>query len=244
LIIAHRGASRSCPENTFAAFDAAVAAGADAMELDVQLSQDGVPLVYHDGTLHKIDGSRHRVAQLTASELEARDFGAWFATKFRGEPIPTLHEVLERYPSRIELMLELKVDARDVGRRLELARSVVDRIRQHGASSRVWVLSFDGKALAAAHRRAPELRYVLNVADRPADDELRGLLKNFAALCLPGRLVTAALVDAVHELGRSVLAYRCDTARVARQVLRCDVDGLMADDPDWLRKFVSRQDGP
>ena len=66
------------------AFDAAVVAGADAIELDLQLSKDGMVVAYHDKTFRQIDRSRRKVAQLTWAELRELDFGAWFDDRFQG----------------------------------------------------------------------------------------------------------------------------------------------------------------
>src|SRR6201999_3863999 len=69
LIIAHRGASAVAPENTIAAFEAAIAAGADGIEFDVRLSREGVPVVIHDQTLQRTHGIRRRVGDMTLNEL-------------------------------------------------------------------------------------------------------------------------------------------------------------------------------
>ena len=77
-IIAHRGASRDCPENTLAAFDEALRQGADGIELDVQFTQDEVPVVFHDKTLTRAGGGRRRVAGLSFRELRELDAAARF----------------------------------------------------------------------------------------------------------------------------------------------------------------------
>ena len=121
-IVAHRGASAECPENTVAAFERAVADGCDAIELDVQLSRDGIPVVFHDWTLAKAGRRGRRVSQLDAAELERLDVGSWFARSFRGEGVPTLAGVLERLERedaieflRLEGKLRVGVDLSLVG---------------------------------------------------------------------------------------------------------------------------------
>ncbi len=244
LVIAHRGSSRAFPENTLAAFDAAVTAEANAIELDLQLSRDGIPVAYHDRTLQRIDGSRDRIAQLKVQELGTRDFGAWFDPRFAGERIPQLSEILERYGGNLELFLELKIDAKDQHRRTQLSHAVVDRIHAQGAAAQVWILSFDRQALEAAQARAPELRYVLNMADPRPPDSLPEMLRSFDALCLPGRHMTGRLGAALRACGKRVFAYRCDTIRTVRRVLRAKVDGLLADDPAWLAEAIACRQEP
>ena len=86
LFIAHRGGSVEAPENTLAAFRRALALGADGIELDVQVTRDGVPVVFHDATLARLTGRRGRLARLTSLNCAP--------SAFSGEPIPTLAEVL------------------------------------------------------------------------------------------------------------------------------------------------------
>ena len=115
-VIAHRGASQDCPENTTAAFDEALHQGCDGIELDLQLSRDGIPVVYHDKTLEKAGGGRKRVDQLELHDLERLDAGSWLDKKFRGQHIPILEEVLERYGRRTRLLLEIKTREGAAGR--------------------------------------------------------------------------------------------------------------------------------
>src|SRR4026208_948606 len=106
LIIGHRGASAGAPENTMAAFRAAIAAGADGIEFDVRLSRDGVPVVIHDSTLRRTGGLPQRIADLTVSELAAVDVGSWFVRKkdlppgtFTHETVPTLTDLFTLFQS-------------------------------------------------------------------------------------------------------------------------------------------------
>ena len=108
LLIAHRGFSASAPENTFAAFELAISEGFSNIELDAQLSADGVPVVFHDAEVDRTTDGVGSVANLSLSELRALDAGRWFAPEFSGERVPTLAEVLERLDGRAHIHLELK----------------------------------------------------------------------------------------------------------------------------------------
>ena len=83
-VIAHRGASATHPENTLAAFDAALAEGCDGLELDLQLSRDGVPVVYHDRTLRKAGGGARAVHQADWVEITRLDAGRWLDRRYAG----------------------------------------------------------------------------------------------------------------------------------------------------------------
>src|SRR5688572_18810930 len=101
-IIAHRGAKHARPENTLCAFDQALLEGADGFELDLRLTRDGVPVVFHDHTLRKLGLPRQRLSDLTLAELHRFDFGGWFSDEYRDEPIPTLRQIIDRYGTRTE----------------------------------------------------------------------------------------------------------------------------------------------
>src|SRR5690606_7962488 len=93
-LIGHRGAPAIAPENTLAGFRAAAEAGAAAVEFDVRLSADGIPMVIHDATLDRTTNARGAVGTSTAAELGAVDAGAWFAPRFTGEGVPTLEAAI------------------------------------------------------------------------------------------------------------------------------------------------------
>ena len=95
--IAHRGASSYAPENTFAAYDKALAMGTNHIELDVHLTSDDHIVVIHDDTVDRTTNASGPVADFTLNELRALDAGSWFGPKYKGEPIRSFGETLEHY---------------------------------------------------------------------------------------------------------------------------------------------------
>ena len=93
-VVAHRGYRGSYPENTLVAFEAAIRANTDMIELDVSLTRDRIPVVIHDNTLDRTTNGSGPVSEHTLAELKELDAGSWFSTKFSGEAIPTLEELL------------------------------------------------------------------------------------------------------------------------------------------------------
>jgi glycerophosphoryl diester phosphodiesterase len=112
-IIAHRGARVSAPENTRSAFDAALAYPIDGIELDVQMSKDEVPVLFHDQTLAKIYGGLRRVSDFSYDHLKRYDWGSWFSRFYQGEPLLTLEETLKDYAEKTRLLIEIKSQERD-----------------------------------------------------------------------------------------------------------------------------------
>ena len=108
FVTAHRGFSGTAPENTLAAFRAAIDTGCDMIELDVHLSRDNQVVVIHDDTLERTTSGRGNVADQTYAELKRLDAGSWFDPRFSGERIPTLADVLSLARNRILVNIELK----------------------------------------------------------------------------------------------------------------------------------------
>ena len=108
VIFAHRGYSTKAPENTIAAFDLAFQAGAHGIEIDVRLTNDGIPVVIHDRSVKRTTTTSGLIDRLTLHQIKSMDAGSWFSSKFSGERIPTLEQVLERYGKKHLINVELK----------------------------------------------------------------------------------------------------------------------------------------
>src|SRR5437762_2604182 len=116
MLIAHRGGSLEAPENTLSAFRHAIAIGAKYVELDVQLSRDGVLVVIHDETLDRTTNGAGPVGAYSYEELRRLDAGSHFGRQYGGETNPTLREVLELCASEdMGVVVELKSPALYVG---------------------------------------------------------------------------------------------------------------------------------
>ena len=113
LVIAHRGAAGRAPENTLAAFAAAIEDGADLLEIDVQETIDGEVVVIHDSDFMKIAGDPRKVWDVTYEETRAIDIGSWFSPEFGSERLPTLEEVLELARGKVRVDIELKYYGHD-----------------------------------------------------------------------------------------------------------------------------------
>ena len=154
LIFGHRGAMADTPMNTLSSFQAAVDQGADGVELDVHLSQDGHIVVVHDFAVDATTEGRGDVADITLAELKRLDAGSWFSDEFAGERIPTLDEVFEGFADKLFFNVELKsrFDARP-----DLESAVADCIRRYGMAERTLVSSFDARLLQRFREICPEV---------------------------------------------------------------------------------------
>jgi glycerophosphoryl diester phosphodiesterase len=236
-VIAHRGNSAHAPENTFEAYDQAIALGADALEFDIRLTRDGVPVVIHDPTLDRTTNGRGPVVDRTLDELRALDAGARFVSRdgshpYRGQGfvIPTLEEMVVRYP-RIPFLIEVKVpEAVAATRRVlehagAIGRSMVDST-VHAA-----VAPFRGGKLATGASLDDVVRLLMaSLVGRPP----RTL--PYEALCIPRwyngiPVPVPLLARAARRAGRVTHVWTINRPSVARSLWRAGVQGIITDDP-------------
>ena len=237
-VIGHRGAAARVPENTLPSFAYAIAAGVDAIELDLHLSRDGVPVVMHDPTLERTTGSPGRVADRTVAELAALDAGATFTSDggrtfpFRGQGIgvPTLEQVLAAHPT-IPMIVEIKA--------AEASQMVLGILERSGARERVLIGSFLDAALrpfaaagipvSAAPSELVRLYLPALLGSRPA-------ALPFQAMCIPRShrglpLPIRAFADVMSRLGKPTHVWTVNEARVARRLWNHGIRGIISDDP-------------
>jgi glycerophosphoryl diester phosphodiesterase len=166
-IIAHRGYSAQAPENTLAAIEAAIAAGADAVEFDLHVSADGVPVLFHDTTLARTTDGEGAVRDKTLGELRNLDAGSWFGATFAREPIPTFAEALGRLRGRVgRVYPEIKGyrSAEDLGRMAAI-------VREAALVESTVFISMDWGALEGVrgHDGALGVGYIVEKASRAHD---------------------------------------------------------------------------
>lgn len=241
LVIAHRGWSGIAPENTLPAFELALRAGADLVELDYHHSADGVPVVIHDSTLGRTTDAVARatkdnlhVAAWTLGELKQLDAGAWFHARFGGTPLPTLAEALELVRARGLTLIERKAGD---------AATLAALLRERDLVNRVVVQSFDWDYLRALRTELPD--QVLGALgprgrpDRPLTPEERVLsathLDEIAAIgaqvAVWSRHLTRDSMAAARARGLKVWVYTINDPAVMRELIELGVDGIITDEP-------------
>ena len=156
-VIAHRGYGQHYPENTLPALEAALRAGADGVELDVQLTRDGVPVVFHDADLLRTTGEHGNIFDRELADLRGLSAGEpqRLGDAFVGTPIPTLAEaadMLRRYPDA-RVFVEIKRDSIPHHQIPQAVSAVLDSCR--GLGHQLVVISFDEGVLREARSLEP-----------------------------------------------------------------------------------------
>ena len=231
LNIAHRGASGTFPENTLSAFRAAIDAGAEMCELDVQLSRDGSVVVIHDETVERTTEGKGEIAELTLEELKRLDAGAKFkGGAVKGERIPTLDEVFALTSGKCGLNIELKAAG--------VEHQVAQIMQARNAFSDSIVSSFDWEYLKKIQQLHFNIRIALLAEEKPVDLMMNAVAMRAHAINPRWDMVTADLCKAAHERGLKLYTWTVDADARMRALIECGVDGIMTNYPERLRTVM------
>ena len=238
-VIAHRGYSARAPENTLAAIDLAIEAGADAIEFDLHTAGDGNPVLFHDPMLSRTTSGVGPVRRRTVEQLKRLDAGSWFGAEFAGEKIPAFRDALEHVGDRVaRIYAEVKgfreleeLDrmvrfAAETGQKertifIALNWTLLDRMRSQDASLRIGYIVDDAESAEEALRRA--------TGDRSA-------LIDFKAELL---LDDPSLASRARDAGIALAAWTVDDPSDASRLLQMGVPRITTNEVeallDWKR---------
>jgi len=234
LNLGHRGARGLAPENTLAAFQAGLAAGADGVELDVQRTVDGHLVVFHDDDLERITGVPGRLVDMPLARLLELDAGSYFSPQYAGERIPTLDEVLDALPAGCWVNIEAK---RNTPGSDGLEAAIVRVVRRRNLYGHCVVSSFNPVALWRIGRMDRGIPLGLLYNPGLPLGLGRGWPRHFlrlAALHPRYNLVTPDLVAAVHRRGQQLNTWTVNEPADMGRLVVMGVDAIITDRPDLL----------
>ncbi|GHE22855.1 glycerophosphodiester phosphodiesterase family protein [Halomonas urumqiensis] len=231
-LIAHRGLSAHAPENTLAAVRAAHEAGINWVELDVQLLGDGTPVIWHDATVQRCSDQRGRLADLDLPGARKLDAGRWFSDTFRGEPMPTLRDMLALIEElNMGLNLELKVNP---GRSsAALVDGVVPTLLDALPTERLLLSSFNDAALARARAVAPAERLAIGVLFEGIDRDwqVRCETVNASSVIADWTRLNQRSAQQVCERGYQLVCYTANDPAAFAHQWEWGVESVISDDP-------------
>ncbi|HEX2091909.1 MAG TPA: glycerophosphodiester phosphodiesterase family protein [Longimicrobiaceae bacterium] len=217
LILGHRGAPFEAPENTFGSFRRALEHGADGVELDVQRSADGAPVVIHDLTLDRTTDGRGEVRAHTWAELSRLHAGP-------GEPLRRLGEVADwAAGAGAWLNVELKGEGTEAATLAVLERA--------GMLERTLVSSFLPTVVLEVGRLAPDVRRAL--VTEAWDPLVAEVVRDSGAggVCIEQRLATPERLRELRERGLFAVVWTVDDPARIRELLRAGVAGIITNHP-------------
>ncbi|MGC9335211.1 MAG: glycerophosphodiester phosphodiesterase [Anaerolineae bacterium] len=252
LVMAHQGGNGLWPDNTFYAFEQAVALGVDVLEMDVHSTADGALVVIHDRTVDRTTDGSGAVHDLTLAELQALDAayrwtpddGGTFPYRGQGITVPTLEELFVAFPG-MPMNIEIKQAEPSI------AMPLCDLIREYGMADRVLVVSFHEEATKEFRQICPEVVtgttqnevITLFALSKPY---LEGVYSPAAgAVQVPEyrsglHVITARFLDAAHNRGLQVHAWTINDEADMRRLVDLGVEGIITDYPDRLLQVLGR----
>lgn len=234
LIFAHRGANKEAAENTFPAFERALAYPIDGMETDIQLSRDEVAVLWHDRFLGKLGHPDKHIDDYDCRQLQAMNFAAHFSPEIKTESIVSLQDYLSAYRKRTRLLLEIK--NRDWETRARQQNKVQQTLAMVGQvnDDRIIISSFNLESLVYAQQCRPGFPLVYNFEEEQTLEDARQALAAHPflhGLCLPIATLDAAMVGMLRGQGKSIAVYTCNSDAEITTALELGVDILISDVP-------------
>lgn len=236
LVIGHACAGGEAPHNTLAGVRACLATGAQAMEIDVQLSADGIPVLMHDNTVDRTTNLSGPVSSFTAAELAKADAGD-------GEKVPTLAEVLDLVDGRLTVLCELKRTEGEAARDSVLVDAVVAAAIRRGSEAWTGIHSFSLDIVERARALAPELSAA--VISGPVEGERQdtlfhaALVRGAQAISVHHSCIDSEFVVAAKRRQLTVWTWTPDEEAVWERLAEAGVDGIITNYPTRLTRFLA-----
>jgi glycerophosphoryl diester phosphodiesterase len=255
LNIGHRGASGYAPEHTIPAYDLALEQGADYIEIDLQMTKDGVLVAMHDDSLDRTadapEGVPKRfcsgpVIKRTLEQIKQCDVGSWFSPEYAGEQMPTLEEIFQRYGTSVNYYIETKNLEAAPGMEEELLRLMekYELIKPAAQDWQVLIQSFSAESLMKIHEMNSSLPLIQLYSSTKTSESIQASLAEVSTYAVgigPSMTdVDAALVEAAHALCLDVHPYTVNETDEMKALIALGVDGMFTNLPDRLEELLGK----
>ncbi len=234
---AHRGYSGKYPENTMLAFRKAVEAGADGIELDVQLTKDGVPVIIHDELVDRTTNGKGRVKEMTLDELRQLDASYIYAGQYGVTRIPTFREYCEFVRDLpITTNIEMKTGIFEY---LGIEEKVLDMIREFHLEDKVIISSFNHFTILRMQKLAQHLKYGF-LSETWIIDAGKYCHSHGVPCYHPlFRNLTREVLRELKQYGLEINTYTVNTEEDARDLIEKGVDILISNYPEMVRDVLA-----
>lgn len=234
---AHRGFSGKYPENTLIAFEKAVEAGADGIELDVQLSKDGEVMIMHDETLDRTTDGKGPLVSYTCEELQKFDASYIYRGQMGFNKIPTLREYFELIKNtNIITNIELKTGINEY---LGIEQKVWDLIQEYNLADRIIISSFNHYTILRMKAIAPKLKCGLLTETWYVD--AGKYTHNLGVECYHPHFanMTKNIVNEIKSYGIEINTWTVNKEEQMRDLIEKGIDGLIGNFPDLTKKIIA-----
>ncbi|MGR9045425.1 MAG: glycerophosphodiester phosphodiesterase [Gammaproteobacteria bacterium] len=234
-IFAHRGARLEAAENTRAAFDKALCYPIDGIETDVQLSRDGVPVLWHDSYLTKLGYPGKRIDDFDFEALKQMDFAGHFSENAVSEGVLSLEEFVETYRGRCSLQIEIKNRAWEQPQRHHSKMKQCIQIAGLSQQLEIFISSFHLSSLVYAHAYLPDFPLYFALDENASFTDVQKSMHDhpfFVGLCLPITILDYAMAQHLRDNGKKIVVYTCNSDNEIGKALELRADIIITDDPE------------
>ncbi|MCK5378473.1 MAG: glycerophosphodiester phosphodiesterase, partial [Acidobacteria bacterium] len=233
IVIAHRGAAGSAPENTLASVALAVEQGADIVEIDVQETADGEIVVVHDSDLMRVGRSPLKIWEATYEEILEVDVGSWYGPDFTGQRVPTLEQVLELCKGRAMVDIELKY----YGHNERLEKRVADIVERMGMEDEIVLMSLVSDIVSTMKTMRPG--WTVGLLTAKAVGDLTTSDADFLAVHIG--IANPGFVRRAHTAGKEVFVWTVNDKLNMHRMMSRGVDGIITDYPGLARTAIEER---
>lgn len=242
FVVAHRGSSAVTPENTHASFKQAMIDGADAIEIDVQLTKDGEVVVIHDASVNRTTDGKGKVCNMTLPELKKLDAGSWFDKKYSMEKIPTLEEVFKITQGHIGINIEVK-SISNKKNDYTIINPLLKIIDKYRMSKIVLLSSFNHSIIKKIKTIKSDL--FTGVIYSPAYCLFKkpSLITSRAGadfFVCNNNYLSKKMVNDAHQRGISVGTYVINSEKSLKKAMEFKVDCIVTDNPRLIADAINR----
>jgi len=235
--IAHRGASYLAPENTVASAKLAWELGADAVEIDIQLSKNNRIIVCHDYNTKRITNGEQDlvIAETTSSALRKIDAGVWKDEKYKGEKLPYLSEIIKTIPGGKRLVVEIKCGP-------EILPELKKCIKKSGKQDQIDFIAFGWETILKTAEEFPANKCYWLSSKKEGLKEKMDLAagKGLAGVDLQYSVIDEDLMASAKKLGLEVLSWTVDDPAEAQRLTDIGVIGITTNRPKWLKDEMNK----
>lgn len=232
IVVAHRGASGYAPENTLSAMKKAIDMNAEFSELDVQETKDGKIILLHDNTLERTGKKNLNIWEVNYDELKNIEVGEWYAEEFKGEPIPTLEEVIELVRGKMKLNIELKTNKHEK----MLAERALQVVIDNNFLDQVVFTSFKFDEVRKIREINKEAKVGYIFSKMPKDIDV--FAEDVDILSVKKKLVDEEFMSKAKAAGKEVAVWTVNEPEEMKKLIALGVDAIITNYPDVLRKVL------
>lgn len=231
MVMAHRGDSTEAPENTLPAFQSAIDHGADAAEMDVQMTKDGTIVVLHDSSIDRTSTGHGNIWEVTYDEIKDLDNGSFFNAGFADTRIPTLEQVIDLCKGKLYLNIEIKRTGHDEG----IEQKVVDIIKAKDFVDECDITSMDYDTLVNVRKIDSKIKtvYTTNVILGNVED-----LGAADALSVEGTFVSQAFITSMHQNGKEFYVWTINDEDEMQKMINLGANAIITNNPTTCRQIV------